>query len=135
MNKGLLASHDGSKVVKLWDVGGGASAFSSAPLGGLVTSIDFSGATAVVFAKDNSLSLFDIRAGADAVAKAAKVHDGTKGGRATVLGGKINRFLCTGFAKSNAREMKLFDQRDLSKALYAKEVFFVGAVSFGCFVC
>ncbi len=74
----VLASHDGSKTVKVWDASSGQAAFSSAPLGGLVTSIDFDGATAVVFGKDHSLSLFDVRAGPDASATVPKVHEGTK---------------------------------------------------------
>jgi coronin-7 len=119
---GLLASHDGSKSVKLWDVSAGSACFTSSPLGGLVTSVDFDGPTAVVFSKDNVLSLFDFRAGSDAVSKASKVHEGTKGGRATVLGGRINRILCTGFGKGNGREARLFDRRDLSKAVFGKEI-------------
>ena len=37
------------------------------------------------------------------------------------MGGSIDRILCTGFAKNNAREAKLYDQRNLAKPLYAKE--------------
>ena len=78
--EGLLASHDASKTVKLWDVASGAAAFSSAPLAGLVTSIAFDGAgqTAIVFAK-GGLELFDVRADAKAVAS-TRVHEGAKGG-------------------------------------------------------
>ncbi len=34
----------------------------------------------------------------------------------------MNRILCTGFAKNNAREAKMFDPRNLAKPLYAKEI-------------
>ncbi len=106
------ASHDGSKTVKVWDVAGGASdasAWSSNPLSGLVTSIDFIGANnSVVYTKDNTLSIFDVRAGSDSVTSSKKVFDGAKGGRASHLGGKVDRILCVGFGKVKIRRVFFF---------------------------
>lgn len=119
-----LISIDSTKVVKLWDVAGGAGvekAKLSVAHKGLVTSVTWNN-TGTQFAtscQDKKLRIVDPRS--DSVVAEVDDHSGSKSGRACWLG-KLNLILTTGFTRTTTRELALWDPRKMDKRIHTTKL-------------
>lgn len=110
----VLATASGDQTVKIFDIESGSEKFNGS-VPELIQDLKWSneGKLLVSTSKDKLVNFFDPRASATPIHK-FEAHDGTKTAKVCFLGSEQS-FVTVGFSKSNKRQFKVWDSRDLSK--------------------
>jgi coronin-1B/1C/6 len=108
--------------VKIFDIEKGEEKFSDGNVPELIQDLKWSndGKYLVSTSKDKNVNFFDPRKGASA-AFTFEGHDGVKTSKVCFLGNE-NEFVTVGYSKSNKRQFKIWDIRDLSKQKHTEDV-------------
>lgn len=114
----ILASVGADPSVKVWDIEKGKELFSldgvhTQPINDIVW--DYTGTQYATSSKDKTLRLIDARANTVAT-ECKEAHDGSKSVKLSFLG-RQDRLMSVGFTRSSGREMKMWDPRQMDKAL------------------
>ncbi|KJE97469.1 coronin 7 [Capsaspora owczarzaki ATCC 30864] len=111
----LLVTVGADFTIRYWDLSvGGAPLKTISDHAEQILTLEFNndGQTFATLCKDQLLRLFDTRSGS--LIRQATAHHGTRSGRVAFLG-TSGFLITTGFAKTSARQIKLFRESDLSE--------------------
>jgi len=118
----VLGSSSSDYTVKVWDVEKGEEISSFSEFGDLIQDIvwDVRGDAMAVSCKDKIVRIMDPRAGSVA-STIDTPHEGLKGIKLTYLG-ETGKILTVGGSKQSAREMKIWDLKNLSAPLSSETI-------------
>lgn len=117
----ILASGGFDGQVIVWNVEQGKAVFQLSCGRNAVLSVSFNwdGSLLATTSKDKKLRIFDPRT--QELLQEGECHTGAKGGKCTFLG-EADLLVTTGSERSSARQLKVWDQHDLSKPLASADV-------------
>jgi len=124
---GALASFGAENSIKLWDVQHGKAALSIKGPTQQFFDVAWSqdGNSVILPCKDRKVHVYDIRAGKEAYV--FQGHHGMKGSRA-IFDTALNYAVTTGFSQTAARQVSLWDIRNLDKRIGNEDVDFNSGV-------
>lgn len=117
----VLASVSKDNEIKLWDVSTGTQILSNMESKDLVQDIvwDYTGKHYTTATKDKNVSIYDART--TGVVHSMQAHEGSKAVKLAYLGDTGN-FLSVGFTRQSGRQFKIWDPRNLEKALHTENI-------------
>lgn len=117
-----MLSSSADHTVKVWDIEAG-EAVSSLECANLTQDIvwDVKGDNYATSNKDKSVKIVDGRTGKESC-KIDMAHGGSKSTKIQWLNNESTHILTTGCSKQSAREMKVWDLKDLSKPLHTEQI-------------
>lgn len=118
----VLASCSSDYVVKVWDAEKGEEISSFDGNGGLIQDLvwDFKGDLLATSCKDKIVRIMDPRAGS-VVSTIEKAHEGVKSVKLQFMG-ESGKFLTVGASRQSAREVKIWDLKNLSAPLSSEVI-------------
>lgn len=119
---GCLLSTSADTTVKVWDVESGQCVVTVDDAQDLIQDIlwDYKGDQFAIAAKDKAIRICDGRTG-EVAQKIEKAHEGTKSVK-VVFGGESGKMLSVGASRQSAREIKVWDLKNLGAPLHTEKV-------------
>jgi coronin-1B/1C/6 len=119
----VLASVSKDNEIKIWDVSNGSEIASNKQSKDLIQDIvwDYSGKCFATSTKDKAVSIYDPRGATEAVQTISQAHEGSKAVKLTFLGG-TGQLLSVGFTRTSQRQFKIWDPRNVDKALHTVDI-------------
>jgi hypothetical protein len=111
----VLGTASGDQTVKIFDIEAGNEKWSG-DVPDLIQDLKWSndGKLLTVTSKDKNAHVFDPRVGAKP-SQVFEIHDGAKTSKICYMGPDSNNFVTVGFSKSNQRQFKLWDGKNLAE--------------------
>ena len=119
----VLGSASSDMTVKVWDCERGECVSSCDEFGDLLHDFvwDYRGDNIATSCKDKTLRLIDPRTG-KVTQSIANAHEGAKSVKLAYVGDDASHFVSVGFNKTSAREMKLWDIKNLSTPIHTEKI-------------